>query len=64
MLCERGPEDSSEVSFGWRYVNSNFFENLHGDPRWTEIEDRAGLAPHQLAEIHFNPRIPVADSNL
>jgi hypothetical protein len=45
-----------------RFVNSNFFENLHGEPRWLEIGEQAGLAAHQLAEIRFNPRLPVADS--
>ncbi len=62
LLTQAGREDTTRVSFGWRYVNSNFFENLHGDPRWTEIEERAGLAAHQLAEIRFNPRLPVADA--
>ena len=62
LLDQVGLEDTTEVSFGWRYVNSNFFENLYGDPRWLEIEERAGLAAHQLAEIRFNPRLPVADS--
>lgn len=62
LLEQSGPEDTTEVSFGWRFVNSNFFENLHGDPRWLEIEERAGLAAHQLAEIRFNPRLPPAGS--
>jgi adenylate cyclase len=62
LLDQVGLEDTMSVSFGWRYVNSNFFENLYGDPRWLEIEERAGLAAHQLAEIRFNPRLPVAGS--
>ncbi|MGD9257622.1 MAG: tetratricopeptide repeat protein, partial [Gammaproteobacteria bacterium] len=62
LLGQTGRMDATEVSFGWRYVNSNFFENLHGDPRWAEIEERAGLAAHQLAEINFNPRLLAADT--
>jgi hypothetical protein len=31
-------------------------------PRWTEIEERAGLAAHQLAEIRFNPGLRTASS--
>lgn len=61
LLSEAEPEDPREVSFSWRFVNSKFFENLHGDPRWAEIEERAGLAGHQLAEIDFNPRLPAAN---
>jgi TolB-like protein/Flp pilus assembly protein TadD len=62
LLSQTAAEDTTEVSFGWRFVNSNFFENLHGDPRWLEIEERSGLAAHQLADIQFNPRLPVAGS--
>jgi len=62
LLSQAAPADTTRVSFGSRHVNSNFFENLHGDPRWAEIEERAGLAAHQLAEIRFNPRLPVAGS--
>ena len=60
LLGEAAPADTTSVSFGSRYVNSNFFQNLHGDPRWAEIEEQAGLAAHQLAEIRFNPRLSVA----
>ena len=60
LLGEAAPADTTRVSFGSRYVNSNFFQNLHGDPRWAEIEEQAGLAAHQLAEIRFNPRLSVA----
>ncbi len=62
LLSQAASADTTKVSFGSRHVNSNFFENLHGDPRWAEIEERAGLAAHQLAEIRFNPRLPVAGS--
>ncbi|MGI9263828.1 MAG: tetratricopeptide repeat protein [Gammaproteobacteria bacterium] len=62
LLGQDAREDTSRVSFGWRFVNSNFFENLHGDPRWAEIEEQAGLAEHQLTEIRFNPRLSVAGS--
>jgi TolB-like protein/Flp pilus assembly protein TadD len=62
LLSQAAPADAMEVSFTSRHVNSNFFENLHGDPRWTAIEERAGLAAHQLDEIRFNPRLPVARS--
>ena len=62
LLSQAEAADTTRVSFGWRFVNSNFFENLHGDPRWTEIEERAGLAAPQLAEIRFNPRLPAAGS--
>jgi tetratricopeptide (TPR) repeat protein len=62
LLSQTASADTSRVSFGSRHVNSNFFQNLHGDPRWAEIEERAGLAAHQLAEIRFNPRLPVAGS--
>jgi TolB-like protein/thioredoxin-like negative regulator of GroEL len=51
-------EADEEQSFQYRFVNSNFLENLHDDPRWLAIEERAGLAPHQLAKIQFNPRLP------
>ena len=61
LLAEASREDTSQVSFSWRYVNSQFFRNLHGDPRWLEIEERAGLADHQLEKINFNPRLPVQD---
>jgi TolB-like protein len=59
LLSQAAAADTTRVSFGSRYVNSNFFQNLHGDPRWAEIEERAGLAAHQLAEIQFNPRLPL-----
>jgi TolB-like protein/thioredoxin-like negative regulator of GroEL len=62
LLSQAASADTTGVSFGSRYVNSNFFQNLHGDPRWAEIEERTGLAAHQLAEIRFNPRLPVAGS--
>jgi TolB-like protein len=62
LLGQAASLDPTEVSFGWRYVNSNFFDNLHGDPRWAEIERRAGLADDQLAEIRFDPRIPAVES--
>ncbi len=62
LLDEAAPADPMRVSFPSRHINSNFFENLHGDPRWTAIEERAGLAAHQLAQIRFNPRLPVASS--
>jgi TolB-like protein/thioredoxin-like negative regulator of GroEL len=62
LLSQAAPADTTRASFGSRHVNSNFFENLHGDPRWAEIEERAGLAAHQVAEIRFNPRLPVAGS--
>ena len=62
LLSQAAPADTTRVSFGSRHVNSNFFQNLHGDPRWAEIEERAGLAAHQLAEIRFNPRLPAAGS--
>jgi hypothetical protein len=39
------------------------FENLHSDPRWLALEERAGVAPHQLAEIRFNPRVTYVDWN-
>ena len=62
LLSQAASADTTRISFGSRHVNSNFFQNLHGDPRWAEIEERAGLAAHQLAEIRFNPRLPVAGS--
>jgi tetratricopeptide (TPR) repeat protein len=62
LLSQAEAVDTTRVSFGSRHVNSNFFQNLHRDPRWVEIEERAGLAAHQLAEIRFNPRLPVASS--
>ena len=39
-------------------LNSPFLQNLQGDPRWQEFEERTGVAAHQLAEIEFNPRLP------
>jgi hypothetical protein len=40
------------------FLNSPFLVNLHDDPRWLKFEERAGVAPHQLAEIKFNPVLP------
>jgi len=62
LLSQAASADTTRVSFGSRHVNSNFLQSLHGDPRWADIEERAGLAAHQLAEIRFNPRLPAADS--
>ena len=62
LLSQAEAADPTRVSFVARYVNSIFFEILHGDPRWTEIEESAGLAAHQLAEIRFNPRLPAGGS--
>ena len=51
LLDQVGAEDRMRVSFAWRYVNSNFFENLYGDPRWLEIEERAGR-PVSMAAVY------------
>ena len=34
------------------------YRNLHGDPRWLELQEIAGVAPHQLEGLEFNPRLP------
>jgi adenylate cyclase len=39
-------------------LGSPFLVNLHDDPRWPKFEERAGVAPYQLAEIKFNPSLP------
>ena len=62
LLDQAERADTTRVSFGWRFVNSIYLEKLHGDSRWTRIEEQAGLAAHQLTEIRFNPRLPAARS--
>jgi adenylate cyclase len=52
---EKGEEISIPVT---RDVLSRYFENLHDDPRWQGVLERAGLAPHQVAEINFDPPLP------
>lgn len=39
-------------------TRSPMLGNLHGDPRWQEILELAGIAEHQLAAIEFNPQLP------
>ena len=39
-------------------TRSPFLKNLHDDPRWDALLTEIGVAPHQLAEINFNPKLP------
>jgi len=41
-----------------RIVFDPFFANLHDDPRWLALLRSEGIAPEQLAEIDFNPKLP------
>ena len=36
----------------------SFFENLHGDSRWLEIQRRIGVAPEQIHAIEFVYSLP------
>jgi len=61
---------NADKAFGWlsrgeevtlasrRPLHSRHFKKLHGDPRWQGFLERAGVAPHQLAKIQFNPKLP------
>jgi len=48
-----------------RVYASQFFRNLHADPRWDAMLERIGRSPEQLAAIEFNVMLPLssADSN-
>jgi hypothetical protein len=50
----------SQVYIMWSLTRSPFLANLYGDPRWQALLEEIGVAPHQLAEIQFNPRLPGA----
>jgi thioredoxin-like negative regulator of GroEL len=39
-------------------TRSPFLANLHDDPRWMDLLESTGMAPHQLAAIEFNPKLP------
>jgi hypothetical protein len=39
-------------------ANGPLLRRLHNDPRWLPFLREFGLAPEQLAEIEFNPRLP------
>jgi TolB-like protein len=45
-------------------LRNPLFRNLEGDPRWDAWLERAGIAPHQLADIQFNPRLPAFNGSL
>jgi TolB-like protein/DNA-binding winged helix-turn-helix (wHTH) protein/Tfp pilus assembly protein PilF len=38
---------------------SDFFENLHADPRWERYLERLGLSERQRRQIDFNPTLPL-----
>ena len=38
--------------------NVTFFENLHNDPRWLQIQQRIGVAPEQIDAIEWTISLP------
>ena len=38
-------------------LRSPFLQNLHSDPRWTELQEMVGIAPNQLEDVDFNPNL-------
>ena len=38
---------------------SDFYENLHADPRWERYLERLGLSERQRRQIDFNPTLPL-----
>jgi hypothetical protein len=44
---------------GLTEINSySFFENLHGDSRWLQIQQRIGVAPEQIDAIELTYSLP------
>ena len=35
-----------------------FLVSLHDDPRWSELLEKAGASPEQLAQIKFEAKLP------
>jgi len=56
-------DSGARISANWAFpADSLFLENLHGDPRWQEMLESIGMAPPQLAEIGFDPKLPESGS--
>jgi len=49
---------SSNVRVIAHETRSPLFAVLHDDPRWLKLLEGAGVAPRQLAQIEFNPKLP------
>ena len=43
-------------------TTSPLLKSLHQDPRWRDLMEYAGVAPHQLAQIEFDPTLPTTGS--
>ena len=43
-------------------LRTPLLEPLHDDPRWLDLLEMAGIAPHQLTDVEFDPRITWADT--
>ena len=41
-------------------VAENLFDKIHSDARWLSFLRKVGLAPEQLARIHFKVTLPPA----
>jgi len=39
-------------------LGENMFDNIHKDPRWLPFLRKIGLAPEQIAKIHFKVTLP------
>ncbi len=55
----------AQVRARWDFaltLRSPLLQPLHDDPRWLEMLELAGIAPHQLADVEFDPEITWADT--
>ena len=39
-------------------VNNPVWRNLHSDPRWHALREKAGISEERFAAIQFNPELP------
>jgi TolB-like protein len=57
--------ESSKKFARWEFaltLRSPLLAPLHKDPRWQEMMEGAGITPHQLASVEFDPQIDWAQA--
>jgi TolB-like protein len=48
----------SDTSYFYKTMFSPFWRNIHDDPRWTELRERAGVSSQRMAAINFEVSLP------